>query len=1151
MAPNGASATTLSGSSSSSSSKGVNPDATAAATAAPSNGHRTTASGSLASIPYGGGGLSASTSHDHQLHTPGVMADGVTPEAAAAPATGRQTPTPLGSPGYFNIPNQSNSRLWPPSQQQQLYLPAGPLSPHITGQTQQTQQQTMPLFGAGGATTPQNLSRPPSREPVSPAPGNTSYDSHAATSSTDHAVERAELHKLLKSYENVLVTLDEYRQAQTSLSRLEKKLSKGCAELSKSKAIAPLPSNALQLTANILEARHDASTKYTKIVQKEYDALNDACAKYFRKVAKEERTHDDLVEQLEAKVRKAQSGYEKTARKNAGPKALEAHDKYIATVAALTNDIARAKTSHALSTGSKSHATNILIASTLGGLAETSFRSGCETVRKTGGSIGPLMGSLNFCSSESMPSVEPADVGEEELGRAAAVAVAEAQAEANRQAREQIEQQAKEQAVAAWKAQQLGWFSPEQYAAQQQIHQQQQQQQREEEDGQQQQRHQAASPAPADASVATPSPSSQTLANLPRLDANGHPMTTTSSTPPLHKTSSTRQQQDFREPLPPPPPDDARLSRVDTRETFRSMAASTRDWESEQRQRQGQGHNSTTPSVALVSSSATPPPTKSILMNGSSNGSPSPRRSDDIHRAESTIIDRGEDSEENPAAAAPITSLAPPDRATRDDESEHSTYETVVVSRNDDSASEDSKSGAAPASSLHQSKKNADASRTTAAAPAFNANKKRAGGSSPRAPTSAQLSAMGPSTSESSSSQLSTSSGVSAATTNSTGVNFPRTPEEGEPLGRSSGVDATPVARGEDNAAVTNAKESSASSGNSSPPKHERRLSLWERDREKERVRQRELELERRLKETEDRLRFIERVGDEKIRAVSGPPPQTTSALYRQEIPEEPTTQAAPTRVTRTLSTDTTASERSFVARMKARYQMEKEAEREAQLRARGGGGERRLEEDVTSNRPHISQRMYSSPTLRQQQQQQHDNHRYEGDRSNPPHHRPMPPPHRSQSYAPDEFGALGNRAGAITQAHTPPPSTSSTHYASPIASRPVSSSGFLSSQSSRRQSLPPGGQQVDESAHSDICGCAKCSAKHYGGGGGGSDRGQPSPNGARTVPDGFGGYATFNGRPPLPGVGYNASSGGTLPSRGAGNMSSKVAFRRVPDKIR
>lgn len=326
-----------------------------------------------------------------------------------------------------------------------------------------------------GTTTPIPNAAPPPHlavgsqaRPMSPrTPDQNSADSRSfdtrfplvasAPANEDRSLDRNELHKMLKALEVLLFSFNEYRTAQTQIAKLESKLAKSCSDLVKTKGLATLPSNALQLTSTILDSQSDASSKYAKVIQKEYESMNDACARFFKKTAKDERTHEEQVNALEAKLRKTQLNY----AKRTSAQSMEAHEQYIASLSTMSAEIARIKAKHAANLAAKSHATNLLVASAMGGLVDLSFRSHCEQVKQAGPHVGPLASMVNFCVHEAMPALQPADLTEEELGRASALAIAEAQAEANQRAREAAEARAREEALAAWKAQQMGWMSPE------------------------------------------------------------------------------------------------------------------------------------------------------------------------------------------------------------------------------------------------------------------------------------------------------------------------------------------------------------------------------------------------------------------------------------------------------------------------------------------------------------------------------------------------------------------------------------------------------------------------------------------------------------------------------------------------------------------
>ncbi|PWN25944.1 hypothetical protein BDZ90DRAFT_54570 [Jaminaea rosea] len=377
---------------------------------------------------------------------------GASPAPGSAAAGNLATIPESRQQAYFDLPTSGTLPMYSAAPR----TPMAFLSPHPTGQTTMSQSAGPQSVGQMGAV--QYLAAP-----VQAAQGQRTASS--SSSPDPNPVDRADLHRSLKSLETLLAQLDEYRDLQAALAKCEKKLFKSCAELAKNNkaVVAAAPASALQHSAAIFEAQHEVTSKHAKMVQKEYEALNEACAKYFKKVAKEERTHEDLVQGLEIKVRKVQSTYD-GKKAQSGPRALEAHDRYIATMSSLTNDIAKAKTTHASSIGVKSHSTALLVASAVGGLAEASFRAQCETVRRSGPNVGPLAQWVNFCSSEAMPSNAPIELSEEEVGVAAHFAVAEAQAaEAQRLAKEAALHQVRSQAVGEWKHQQQE--QQQQYAA--------------------------------------------------------------------------------------------------------------------------------------------------------------------------------------------------------------------------------------------------------------------------------------------------------------------------------------------------------------------------------------------------------------------------------------------------------------------------------------------------------------------------------------------------------------------------------------------------------------------------------------------------------------------------------------------------------------
>lgn len=319
----------------------------------------------------------------------------------------------------------------------------------------------MQILGTGLLAPVQNLASSSSRptSPTSLALSKQHQQEVDNKAGQSHTIERNDLHKSLKALEAVLVAVDEYRDLKSRLAKSEKRLAKSLNELGKTKALEEVPANTILASSLIFEGINEVQSKHVKMVQKEYEALNEHCARYFKKIAKEEKAHDDQVEVLDSKIKKAQATHEKNIKKN-GRTAVESHDKYIRDVQGLTNDIASAKSAHGTSVGSKTYLTSLAVASTMGGLADAEWKAHCEQVRKTGPHVGKLNEWLNFASSEAMANVQPPELKDDALGWAQVLAVRELEAREALNQQEKLRQAAIEQAQTAWKAEQMGWQPP-------------------------------------------------------------------------------------------------------------------------------------------------------------------------------------------------------------------------------------------------------------------------------------------------------------------------------------------------------------------------------------------------------------------------------------------------------------------------------------------------------------------------------------------------------------------------------------------------------------------------------------------------------------------------------------------------------------------
>ncbi|PWN44262.1 hypothetical protein IE81DRAFT_321409 [Ceraceosorus guamensis] len=942
--------------------------------------------------------------------------------------------------------------------------------------------------GVGGTpTTPGVAALTPSISPSgsynvsgrSTSPTPTTGTVSASPGGNGPQLERSDLHKSLKSLESLLVTFDEYRDLSARMAKCEKRLAKGAKELGQGKAYAEVPGQTLITSAALLESISEVSTKHSKLVQREYESLNDHCAKFFKRVAKEERAHDETLETLDSKVKKAHAGHEKNVKKSGG-RAIESHDRYIAQVSALTADITRAKATHASSVGAKSQATSLVVAAALGGLADSEFRRTCEAVRRSGAHVGRVNSWLNLAVSEAMPAGgEPADLSEEEIGKATMLAIAELQAQANLAAREAALSSAREQAQAAWTAQQLGWVPPA--AAR------------------------ASTPASNDPKPEGLEQSPQVMRSLPRLDSSGRVVDASATSPsfveekngeldaqtartsesananapPLYSHGGTGSAAAVAKPVgprvldrkPSGPSNQTGGALADENPVDAASEKAPAEKESigkargllgfaRRKHSMGLSTASNTATSSAVGPNATTPIASNPLERAATNAgmrSSSAAETVDAEQklggghtqrdssvAEGTIIDRGEPS--SPASPPRIpTDVRGAALATSADRN---------VTRNTDAS--EANTAAASDSTGSGSRTTGNSSDSSAAAPA----------------TPRDLEPVRPlsSVKEAQSMRLSgpDRDGNSTGLTGGVGLGFPR--KEGPEI--SARTEAPPPGQ-----------------------LHERRLSLWEREREREKLMEREADLARRLQDAETQLRDRNRAGGQGLgdarenvdspdtsrsrpdrsfadssagttptkaapsssvnragvgsfsgRPTSSKPEPTLEDREREReryVPSVGGSRLSGASVSRTLSTE---SERSFVARMKARYQVEKmEREEEQQNK-----GYRRVTSNPPADMPKNTRRVSDIASSYGQRA-------YDGgsalDRE------------RDAYPAAPQGGYYGDRERARARSPVPPRAA----FASPPPQLPSRTSADAD----------------DDPPHSEVCGCQRCSARHYGSGGG------------------------------------------------------------------
>lgn len=147
------------------------------------------------------------------------------------------------------------------------------------------------------------------------------------------------------------------------------------------------------MTSNLFDSLSDVSTKFSRHLSKEYDLINDLIGKSFKKIAKEERSHDESMESLDNKLKKANYAYDKKIRSSApgSNNAQNVHEQFVPLLSQLTEDITRNKNNHSMNMALRREGIVKEAARTLTCLAEIEFRKNCELVKKLGGYIGTVL----------------------------------------------------------------------------------------------------------------------------------------------------------------------------------------------------------------------------------------------------------------------------------------------------------------------------------------------------------------------------------------------------------------------------------------------------------------------------------------------------------------------------------------------------------------------------------------------------------------------------------------------------------------------------------------------------------------------------------------------------------------------------------------
>ncbi|GAA5926487.1 uncharacterized protein JCM15063_000288 [Sporobolomyces koalae] len=223
-------------------------------------------------------------------------------------------------------------------------------------------------------------------------------------------LDRQTLHKSLKLLSNVLVALDDLRQATLVQSKAEKHLAKGLKELAVEAWGDKSPNSsrdnhiaeALLASASMYEALAENESKLAKLVQIDYEAVNELASKYFKKTAKEEKAYEESLALVDHKMSKATLAYNKqaTASATTGTRPAthsqlesltQSHSTYIQTLHALQSQAALVQQTYAEQISTKRDRVGRHFATCFVGLADKTWRNRIESVKKGGQTIGNVL----------------------------------------------------------------------------------------------------------------------------------------------------------------------------------------------------------------------------------------------------------------------------------------------------------------------------------------------------------------------------------------------------------------------------------------------------------------------------------------------------------------------------------------------------------------------------------------------------------------------------------------------------------------------------------------------------------------------------------------------------------------------------------------
>ncbi|CAG7851946.1 SubName: Full=Uncharacterized protein {ECO:0000313/EMBL:CCA66648.1} [Serendipita indica DSM 11827] len=238
--------------------------------------------------------------------------------------------------------------------------------------------------------------------PQSPVAETSPATSLANVSSSQILLERSDIDKSLKALEGLVSLLYDYTQLWQGLVSLDKKLVKafrdaGGLKRNGSPESVEWPSTVFITSSLIFDSVQDVDSKFSKLVEREYETCTQELKKWIKKLKKEDKALDEYTAAANAKIKAAGQAYEKKARKGvasspSGP-SLDSYSALLSTVSASVNS---AKHQHALFTSSRHVTALYTMSGSVGRIADAQWMKTCDLLRRCAGNIGALGESRSY-----------------------------------------------------------------------------------------------------------------------------------------------------------------------------------------------------------------------------------------------------------------------------------------------------------------------------------------------------------------------------------------------------------------------------------------------------------------------------------------------------------------------------------------------------------------------------------------------------------------------------------------------------------------------------------------------------------------------------------------------------------------------------------